>query len=475
MKTTNMPNQLPFLPGNVYADPTITRYHKTQILDLKNGIITEKTTNLQEPINHDLLASMKTQGGPTLQGTQRPQQVNNSIPRVAPKWLKHDRQVLNFSCYFQEPVVENPSENYRLRKCTLYYYLEDDTLHILEARIPNSGIPQGIFLKRHLAPKPNSIDSYTWKDLSVGMDIDFYGRVFRITDADEFTRSFYANEGIELQAAEALPDDPFVHTRAMINMKQNPPDLAEHKNYIEVMLKGGRPNKNLKSFLDNDRKVLSFAIMWQDNSYDGGDKYYRLNFFLSDNTVEVKEIIRPNNGQYPFPKLLRRQKLAKTPILTHYPGLNLRDVQHYEPADLTCGASIPIWGRECLIYDADDFTKAWYQENLNMTQQPVPLRKAAPDVFYQAVPPETGYGTAEDSMASVIALQPKAPKYDMKKMFKQDMHILRFNAKLVSTEPDDESRTFIISFYCGDDTIQVYEVCDKNSGRIGGRFMERKK
>lgn len=55
------------------------------------------------------------------------------------------------------------------------------------------------------------------------------------------------------------------------------------------------------------------------------------------------------------------------------------------------------------------------------------------------------------------------------------MHILRFNAKLVSTEPDDESRRFIISFYCGDDTIQVYEVADKNSGRIGGKFMERKK
>ena len=63
----------------------------------------------------------------------------------------------------------------------------------------------------------------------------------------------------------------------------------------------------------------------------------------------------------------------------------------------------------------------------------------------------------------------------MKKMFKQDMHILRFNAKLVSTEPDDENREFIISVYCGDDTIQVYEVCDKNSGRIGGKFMERKK
>ncbi len=53
--------------------------------------------------------------------------------------------------------------------------------------------------------------------------------------------------------------------------------------------------------------------------------------------------------------------------------------------------------------------------------------------------------------------------------------MLRFEAKVVSTEPDDEIRSFIISFYCGDDTIQVYEVCDKNSGRIGGKFMERKK
>tara|TARA_B110000285_G_C14786759_1_gene451111 strand:+ start:295 stop:633 length:339 start_codon:yes stop_codon:yes gene_type:complete len=63
----------------------------------------------------------------------------------------------------------------------------------------------------------------------------------------------------------------------------------------------------------------------------------------------------------------------------------------------------------------------------------------------------------------------------MKKMFKQDMHVLRFECSLVSTEPDDETRKFIVSFYCGDDTIQIYEICDKNSGRIGGAFMERKK
>ena len=169
--------------------------------------------------------------------------------------------------------------------------------------------------------------------MNVGINIEFYGRVFRIVDCDEFTRSFYANEGVALGAPENYPDDPFVRTRAMVNMKQTPPDLAEHKDYIEVMLKGGRPNKNLKRFLDNDRRVLSFAIMWSDTSYDGGDKFYRLNFFLSDNTVEVKEIIKPNNGCYPFSMLLRRQKLAKQPILTHYPNMNMREVSYYGPED----------------------------------------------------------------------------------------------------------------------------------------------
>jgi hypothetical protein len=58
MKTNYMPNQLPFLPGNSYADPTITRYHKTQLLGIKDGTICEKTVNLQENVNPDLIMSM---------------------------------------------------------------------------------------------------------------------------------------------------------------------------------------------------------------------------------------------------------------------------------------------------------------------------------------------------------------------------------------------------------------------------------
>ena len=275
--------------------------------------------------------------------------------------------MLTFHAYFQEPVVENPNENYRIRKCIVYYYLDDDTLHIIEKKIENSGINQGVFLKRHKVPHPDdSSVNYSWSDLNLGMNLNVYGRVFRIVDCDEFTRRFYQNEGRALNPPEQYPDDPFQQTRAMINMKQIPPDLAEHKNYIEVMLKGGRPNKNLESFLQNDRKVLSFSIVWEDRSYDGGDKFFILNYFLADQTVEVKEIIEQNSGKTPFPMLLKKQKLSKTPVLTHCPGMSLKKDEFYGPQDFICGQRINIYGRDCFIYDCDAHTRQWYLQNLNI-------------------------------------------------------------------------------------------------------------
>lgn len=59
--------------------------------------------------------------------------------------------------------------------------------------------------------------------------------------------------------------------------------------------------------------------MWNDTTLCGGINYYKLNYFLADDTVEVKEVRKQNNGKDPFPLLLRRSKLAKDPFMTHYP------------------------------------------------------------------------------------------------------------------------------------------------------------
>lgn len=44
---------------------------------------------------------------------------------------------------------------------------------------------------------------------------------------------------------------------------------------------------------------------------------------------------------------------------------------------------------------------------------------------------------------------------------------------MISLNREDNARTFILSFYCGDDTIMAYETADKNSGIWGGKFLER--
>ena len=82
-----------------------------------------------------------------MQYGHRAPEENEYIPRVQPKWLKYDRQVLSFTGYFKESVVESQLENYRLRKVIIYYYLNDGTIYISEPKVENSGIPQGIFIK----------------------------------------------------------------------------------------------------------------------------------------------------------------------------------------------------------------------------------------------------------------------------------------------------------------------------------------
>lgn len=213
--------------------------------------------------------------------------VNEAIPKEPPKWLKYDKQTLCFEGYFQEPVHESKVENFRIRKCEFYYYLDDDTLHVAEPKVENSGIPQGIFLKRHKVPKgpdaPGEV--YTFKDLNLGTNISLYDRVFRLVNCDTFTRNFYADHGITLNPPEDYPTD--LHEKDIILSKTKipPPDFAESKEYVEKKLAGGRPNKGLQKFLENDRKVLSYDIVWDDRGADGGLKFYKMDFFLSDDTV----------------------------------------------------------------------------------------------------------------------------------------------------------------------------------------------
>lgn len=89
-------------------------------------------------------------------------------------------------------------ENYRIRKVTIFYFLEDKSIMITEPKQVNSGTPQGALLKRQMVLKPDgSQKPFMPQDFRVGLDIGIYGKCIRIYDADQYTREFFKNIGQE--------------------------------------------------------------------------------------------------------------------------------------------------------------------------------------------------------------------------------------------------------------------------------------
>lgn len=70
--------------------------------------------------------------------------------------------------------------------------------------------------------------------------------------------------GAPLQIDENMPSDNFEKHKEVKDVKIPPPDIKEYNEYNEVKLGGGHPNGGLKQYLGNDRRVLSFNILWND-------------------------------------------------------------------------------------------------------------------------------------------------------------------------------------------------------------------
>lgn len=93
--------------------------------------------------------------------------------------------MLRFDGYFKETVHET-TEQFHLRAIRILYFLEDNSIAVIEPPVENSGIPQGVLIKRQRIPK-STTEYYTVDDFNLGINITFYGRTFRIVSCDKFT------------------------------------------------------------------------------------------------------------------------------------------------------------------------------------------------------------------------------------------------------------------------------------------------
>ncbi|KAG8445855.1 hypothetical protein GDO86_010589, partial [Hymenochirus boettgeri] len=463
---------LPFLPGNTYRDPTKNAFHLSQTLTYRNGYSRPLLPTVgigREPITANQLSQAEldelSNKRPTLTyGQARPAPASDFIP----SYVAFDKKVLRFDGYFQETVPLSPAEHYRVRKVCLYYYLEDDSISVVEPPVENSGIPQGTFIRRQRHPKNDNGDPYHWKDLNVGINVTLYSRTFRLINCDKFTQEYLESEGIELNSPEEIPPDTYTELR-----------MEPERTYITPS-----DLDKLKQFLTMDRKVLRFFALWDDSENMFGEKRpVIIHYFLSDDTVEIREVHERNDGRDPFPVFMKRQRLPKVVKDTKdtFPMCvleisNQEVSKWYSPIDFTVGKYIIILGRKFFIYDCDNYTRDFYQQKLGLGEiHSVNVQKDAEQETVKEFPPYNGFGLLEDSLQNCLSLVPKPPRKDVLKMLENDHKVLRYAAVLDSPNAEDKVRRFILSYFLANDMLSIYEPHVRNSGFIGGKFLEKSK
>jgi len=480
---------LPLLPGQVF-DRKLgqEKFHKSHCFDYMNDVsvhVGEYKAGI---------------GGHSMPGGKKKPNISQ-YPKgdgsPAPAWVAFDRQVLCFDAYFQESVHEKREEQFRIRKCKIYFYLEDDSVQVIESKVENSGIPQGTLVRRHRIPlpAPNDEEYFTVDHFNIGKELLMYAKTFHITDCDNFTKNFLRKLGVTVNDPMPTPGDPY----------------SSYRNELQESLQPLRPYEKAdtrRQFLENDRRVLRFYCFWDDTDNMFGDpRECVLHYFLADDTVEIREIIPPNSGRDAVPLFLRRQRMPKAPTPLNQPGeITERTVlnvfgpmgaggryildslktgavhtEFYTDADFTIGTIINVWGRQFMLCNCDEFTNEYYKTKYGIEEQkPIEYKDLPKPKKDREMPPYNGFGSEEDSLCNCLSLIAKPPRRDFIKFMEKDRHgldsnVIRFVAKLDTAKPIDCDRVFVIAYFLSDDTVLVYEPPQRNSGIIGGKFLERRR
>jgi len=470
-------SSIPNLPGYGVKSKK-KNYGRSQGFALVNGVRIEQSEGMsfEKPkfVSVPLNLDVKRTGTIGLTTAQEDYIDYHSVQETqAPAWDVLDRHVLRFYGEFQEAVVEANLENHRTRYCVIMYYLEDDTCHITEKKVDNSGMPQGQLLRRHRFPGPT--DGYlSWQDLAVGSELHIYGRVIQITDCDDWTRQYFATMGIEQEPAIPTEDDSFMLSQVKRSGPHQP--RTYEKVYREVNIGGGHINADMQQFMEWDRKVCRFYAVFDDLSLPQFERRpFEILYFLADDTVEIREKYPLNCGRDPFPIYFRKGKLKRGKAEVRGPlDRHLKKEDMVSLDDFAIGASPELLGQRFFIYDSDDFTRQYFEQELKRPLgEPQDVRLPERTVPRPKTPPYTGYGSWDDSMGSVHALMPKPPKPDFVKLYTNEGKILRFTAQLYNAKQEDVDRMFIFNFHLFDDTLSIHEPPQRNLGIMTGKFLEK--
>lgn len=363
-----------------------------------------------------------------------------------PSFLEHDRCVLLFNAYYQEQVHQSATETQRIQLCEIFFYVEDGTIEIIRTKQENSGMPQGVFLRRSRVEKKmksimDTTQYFDIDDFKIGHEVEIYSRTFYIFDCNKSTKDYVmAHHGwTEEEVAPCpVPRDNFAEAyKEKMRRESGVPGvdrkrkMHELKEVMESMLGRHISTNDRGMFLECGQDALCFHSVWDDRQRLYGDmQFFRLFYYLADGTIEIHPVHKKNDGRDQIPKLLHRMKLPKQGQMPHGDEV----VEHYSWEDLGVGVVVNILGRFMLLARCDSFTRQFYNSKGVQLKEDLPLEIDEPKVeVVRQIPPYNGFGSEDDSLRSCSGRIYCPPvKKDFSKMRDKQGAVLRFSAHLLS-------------------------------------------
>ena len=263
-----------------------------------------------------------------------------------PDWVKYRGMLLCFFAYYELTNEENPMGETHYVKVKLLYFLEDGTFQVIYDSTELKGKPYMNRMKvdtlNSKVSKGSQIDPWAF---DIGNWIHILGRAFQIIDADTFTRNFIKDQGRLLMPAQDMPQES--HHRK-VKTEINDDCGSKISRYLL-----GIPASTGQS--SNEKRNSSILRVYGSVKKDI-HKYFKIHFFLEDNTLEIFEIL-PGSQNKTTKYLSRKayQKLGEDPIRPHERSA------HHGPGDILVGKTLCIREESILIYKADGFTIDWFK------------------------------------------------------------------------------------------------------------------
>lgn len=456
---------LPMVPGMTCGEEMLRRnYHRTQIHGPKYDTM---TTFKSVPI--DMTRENKMAPSQFAQSAKE-----STIGDETGTEADLSGRVLRFYAYTVEQVPESSVERERLRKLVFNVFLEDNTMSVSEQSPDNSGFAFPATLKRHIVPMPDGTP-ITFADLRVGETITFYGRTYMVYDADKFTRDFFREGGVELASAQEPPVDVYTELRRRpVGKAHDVRSIAADSPLNNTLLP--EQVRAAQQFFEHDKEVLCCHCVWDDTEALHGVKhFFTLYYFLADDTILVVEKDFPNSGRDPFPWYFRRQRVAKPSKDGKFVSQALGSLtfekdpntEYYTDKDIRIGNIINLYGRSVKIYDYNEYTQNHLLKKFGVKEyNPIPGGRTPITV-------PIGSLRREKTAQELEEIQARKCAENRLRQFGDDT--VKFTMRLDNAKYEDEIRRFVLAVYPADNTISIFEPVIRNSGIVGGKFLQRQR